>query len=349
MAKNKYIVSVGESVIRDISTKDIIMIGTSAVDSSFAMTATKNDVRGGPGNGILFSYVSDRTFDVTITQASFNKEILALNAGSLIQTGLIDYIQTDCLELDATGKATLSKTPKAGTQATIIMPDNLKVKVTPVGQQVTVPDGENLVVYAAYTTTVEAESLEVGASTPPKVVDLLYTAEVRDDSGIVVEYMQIHVPKLQLSGNYTLSFSANGVANEAIEGSALSSQDGGCGLGGGYYARVAWIPAEGAIGASYNMIAATPSDWSFSVGAGLPAYKQIEVLGIPNDGVRANVLITSDCTFAKEGTWDAAITLNASTGLVTCATGATAPKTAVAIITHTPTGLTDRCMFRIVP
>lgn len=344
---NKYIVSVGESVLRDINTKDIIMIGTSAVDSSFAMTATKNDVRGGPGNSILFSYVSDRTFDVTINQASFNKEILALNAGSLIKTGVVDYIQTDCLKLDATGKAELSKTPKVGTQVTVIMPDNLQVKVTPVGKQVTVPDGENLTVYAAYTASVQAESLEVGVSTPPKVVDLLYTAEVRDDAGNIVEYMQIHVPKLQLSGNYTLSLSANGVANEAIEGSALATQEGGCGLGTGYYARVAWIPADGSVDTSYNMIAATPSDWTFSIAAGVPASKQIEVLGIPNDGIRANVLITSDCTFSKEAGGDAAFTVSAG-GLVTCGGSATASKQAVIVITHTPTGLTDRCIFQTV-
>ena len=179
------------------------------------------------------------------------------------------------------------------------------------------------------------------------MVDLIYTAEVRDETGVIVEYMQIHVPKLQLSGNYTLTFNANGVANEAIEGSAMSTKEGGCGLGGGYYARVAWVPASGTVATSYNLIAATPSDWDFSVAAGLPASKQIEVLGIPNDGVRANVVITSDCTFAKEAGGDTTITVSAG-GLVTASISATAGQSAVIIATHTPTGLTDRCIFQVV-
>ena len=344
---NKYIVSVGEVVLRNIATKDIIAIGTTAVDTSFALTATKTDVRGGPGNSILYSYVSERTFDVNITQASFNKEVLALNAGSLIKTGVIDYIQTDCIELDSGGVGTLSKSPKAGTDVIVVMPDNLRVTVTPSGTSITVPGGANLAVYAAYTTTVTAESLEISASAPPSMVDLIYTAEVRDETGAIVEYMQIHVPKLQLSGNYTLTFNANGVANEAIEGSAMSTKEGGCGLGGGYYARVAWVPASGTVATSYNLIAATPSDWDFSVAGGLPASKQVEVLGIPNDGIRANVVITSDCTFAKEAGGATTITVSAG-GLVTASISAIAGQSAVIIATHTPTGLTDRCIFQVV-
>lgn len=338
----KFIVSVGEVVLRNIATKEVIAIGTTAVDTSFALTATKTDVRGGAGNNILFSYISERSFDVTITQASFNKEVLALNAGSLINTGTVEYLYTECLELDGLGKATLSKVPIGN--VTVIKPDDIKVTVTPSGSEITVANGANLTVHATYMTSGTAESVLVGANTPPTMVELFYTTEVRDETNAVVELMQIYIPRFQLSGNYTMTFNANGVANEAIEGSAMLSSDGGCNLSG-IYARIAWLPVT--VGSNaFSLIAATPSDWDFSVSS-LPATKQIEVLGIPGDGIRANINITDDCTFAIETGGDSDITVSAG-GLVSCAGTALAGDSAIVVVTHTDTGITDRCIFNVV-
>lgn len=338
----KFIVSVGEAILRNPATKEIIAIGATAVDTSFTLTANKTDVRGGPGNSILFSYVSERTFDVSITQASFNKEVLALNAGTLIQSGVIEYLHTDCIELDATGKGTLSKTPIGN--VTVIGEDDIKATVTPAGDDITVAERANQTVYATYMTSGEAETVTISATAPPSLVELIYTTEIRDDKNQVVEIMQIHVPRLQLSGNYTMTLSASGSATEAIEGTALASREGGCGVGG-YYARVAWVPVDGAgFSSSFSQIAAVPSDWSFNAGAA--ASKQIEVLGIPGDGIRANINITSDCTFAKDTGGSASITVSAG-GLVTMAAAATAGDSATIVVTHTPTGLTDRCLFAV--
>lgn len=340
----KFIVSVGEVILRNIATKEVIAIGTTAVDTSFALTATKTDVRGGVGNGILFSYVSERSFDVTITQASFNKEVLALNAGSLIQTGTIEYLYTECVELDASGEATLTKVPIGN--VTAIKPDDIKVTITPVGSTITIAGGANLApVWVTYMTSGTAESVLIGSNTPPSMVELFYTTEVRDETNAVVELMQIYVPKFQLSGNYTMTFNANGVANEAIEGTAMLSSAGGCELSG-IYARIAWLDVSGSTASSFSLIAATPSDWDFSAAA-LPQTKQIEVLGIPGDGIRANINITADCTFAIESGGDADITVSAG-GLVTCANTATLADSAVVVVTHTATGITDRCIFNVV-
>lgn len=338
----KFIVSVGEAILRNPATKEIIAIGATAVDTSFTLTANKTDVRGGPGNSILFSYVSERTFDVSITQASFNKEVLALNAGTLIQSGVIEYLHTDCLEIDATGAGTLSKTPIGN--VTVIGEDDIKATVTPAGEVITVPERANQTVHATYMTSGEAETVTISATAPPSLVELIYTTEIRDDKNQVVEIMQIHVPRLQLSGNYTMTLSASGAATEAIEGTALSSREGGCGVGG-YYARVAWVPVDGTgFSSSFSQIAAVPSDWSFNTGAS--SSKQIEVLGIPGDGIRANINITSDCTFEKESGGSTSITVSAG-GLVTMAAAATAGDTATVVVTHTPTGLTDRCLFTV--
>lgn len=341
---NTFIVSVGEVILRNIATKEIIAIGTSVVDSSFALTSTKTDVRAGKGNSIIYSYVSERALNVTINQASFNKEVLALNAGGLIESGVIEYVQTDCIELDAAGAGVLTKTPIGN--VAVILPNNIKVSVIPVGTAITVANGENKTVYAAYTTSAAGESLLVSDNTPPSTVDMIYTTEVRDETNAIVEIMQIHVPKLALSGNFTLTFNASGIANEAIEGTALSSKEGGCGLGGGYYARIAWIASGTASLTPYGLIAATPASWDFSK-ALLPLTKQIEVLGIPNDGLRANANITSLCTFAVAAGGDADITVSAG-GLVTCAALAIATDKATIIVTHTASGLKDNCLFTVV-
>lgn len=340
----KFIYSIGDVVLRNPTDKSIIAIGTTAIDASFALTSTSAEVRGGRGNSVLFSYITERKFDVRINQASFNKEVLALNAGSLIETGLVEYLFTECIDLDVSGVGTLTKTPLGS--VTAITNDNIKYTVTPVGGQITIADAASKSVNVAYMVSAQGEKITISSTTPPSVVDLLYTAEVRDDNNTVVEYMQIHVPKLQLSGNYTLSFNASGVANEAIEGTALASAISGCSSGGAY-AEVMWIPASGSSVASFSMIAAIPSDWEVSIAAGLPVSKQIEVLGVYTDGIHANTNITADSTFAMDAGADTDITVSAG-GLVTVAAGATAGDKGIVVVTHTDTGLTDRCLFEVV-
>lgn len=340
----KFIYSVGDVVLRNPVDKSIIAIGTTAIDASFALTATSAQVRGGRGNPVLFSYITERTFDVTINQASFNKEVLALNAGNLIEGGLVEYLFTECIDLDASGAGTLSKTPLG--DVTAITNDNMKYTVTPSGGQITISELAGQSVNVAYMTSADGEKLTISSDVPPSVVDMIYTAEVRDENNNIVEYMQIHVPKLQLSGNYTLSFNASGVAQETIEGTALSAPISGCSSGGAY-AEIMWIPAEGTSAASFTMIAAIPSDWDFSVAAGLPQSKQIEVLGVYTDGIHANVNITSDCSFDMEVGSDEDITVSTG-GLVTVADTATSGDSGIVIVTHTPTGLTDRCIFNVV-
>ena len=339
----KFIYSVGDVVLRNPADKSIIAIGTTAIDASFALTATSAQVRGGRGNAVLFSYITERTFDVTINQASFNKEVLALNAGSLIETGLVQYLYTECIDLNASGVGTLTKTPLGS--VTAIANDNRKFTVTPVGGQITIAELAGQSVNVAYMVSAQGEKLSVGSSVPPSVVDMIYTAEVRDENNTVVEYMQIHVPKLQLSGNYTLSFNASGVANESITGTALSTSISGC--SDGAYAEIMWIPASGSSVASFTMIAAIPSDWDVSVAAGLPQSKQIEVLGVYTDGIHANVNITDECSFAMDTGSDPTITVSAG-GLVTVAASAIAGDSGTVVVTHTSTGLTDCCIFNVV-
>lgn len=340
----KFIYSIGDVVLRNPTDKSIIAIGTTAIDASFALTSTSAEVRGGRGNPVLFSYITDRKFDVSITQASFNKEILALNAGSLIETGLVQYLFTECVDLNASGVGTITKTPLG--DVTVITRDNVKYVVTPVGQQITVSGVTSQPVDVAYMVSAQGEKLTISSTTPPSVVDLLYTTEVRDENNTVVEYMQIHVPKFQISGNYTFTFNASGVANEPITGTALAAPMSSCSLGGAY-AEVMWIPATGSSAPTFTMIAAIPSDWDFSIAAGLPQSKQIEVLGVYTDGIHANVNITDNSTFSKESGGSASITVSAG-GLVTVAAGALAGDSATVVVTHTPTGLTDRCVFTVV-
>lgn len=339
-----FIYSIGDVVLRNPTDKSIIAVGTTAIDASFALTATSAKVRGGRGNSVLFSYITEREFNVTVTQASFNKEVLALNAGSLIDTGLVEYLFTECIDLDASGVGTLTKTPLGA--VTAITNDNMKYTVTPVGGQITIAGVVSQSVNVAYMVSAQGEKVTIGSTTPPSIVDLLYSTEVRDDNNVIVEYMQIHVPKLQLSGNYTLSFNASGVASEAIEGTALGSFISGCGADRGY-AEVMWIPVSGSSASSFSVIAAIPSDWEVSKASGLPVTKQIEVLGVYNDGIHANTNITSGCTFAMEAGADTDITVSAG-GLVTIASPALAGDNGIVVVTHTDTGLTDRCLFTVV-
>lgn len=332
---NEFLVSVADAVLRDPLTGNAIAYGTTNITSAFTLTTAQTDVRGGINNPLLYTYIHDRALDVKIEQATFDKVILGLNVGQLVQTGLVNVIQTDCIVLSS-GSGTLTETPVG--DVTVFLENGTVQTVTPSGSDITVSGGANQRITAIYTTATSADQITVETVTPPSVVDLTLIAEVRDNSGAIVQKLQINVPRFQVLGNYTLSLAANGVSNQALEGKALATASSDC-VSGNYYAKVTWIPVS-TTDVPVSSIAAIPSTVTFSAGGTLPATRQITVLGI-RGGIYANTNITSSCTYAKSGSAGPAISVNASSGLITAGSAATSGQTAVISVTYASASLVD--------
>lgn len=334
---NSFLVSVANAVVRDPNTLEAIMYGTANIDSALTISMASTEVRGGINNPLLYTYLHDRKVDVKLTQATFDKNILALNAGNSVLNGAISAVKTDCIVLSS-GSGTTTATPTGN--VTVFLPNGTTQTVTPVGSAITVAGGGNQKITAVYTYTVTADQLTIETTKPPSVVDLTLIAEVRDNTGVITEYLQINIPRFQVLGNYTLSLAANGVSNQALEGTSLAVASSDC-TAGEYYAKVTWIPAS-TTSVAVSDIAASPTSLTFSVAAGLPASKQINVYGL-RGGLYSNVNVTTSCSFVIT-TGSPSWSVGLHTGLVTAGSSTAAGYLGTVTVTYydaTSGSLTD--------
>lgn len=342
MANNQFLVSSADAILRDPNTGAAIALGKANITSAFKLTTAQTDVRGGINNPLLYTYIHDRVLEISIEQATFDKTVLGLNAGQLVVNGSVAVTQTDCLVLSASGSGTVTLTPTGN--VTVFLSNGTVETVTPSTKDITVSNGANDKVTAVYVTMVSADQITIETTTPPTVVDLTLMAEVRDNTGVVVETLHINAPRFQVLGNYTLSMAANGVSNQSLDGKALAVASTDC-VSGEYYAKVTWIPSA-ITTVSYSSIAAIPSRVTFNAGSTAQT-SQLSVLGI-RGGMYANANITSSCTFVASGSAMGNITCGSATGLVSSGSAITTAHGALITVTYASGSLVDYVTVRAV-
>jgi hypothetical protein len=329
------LVSVADVIIRDATTKAGLVLGKANISSALKIAMANADVRGGIGNKLLFKYFHTKELSVDIEQAQFGESFLALNSGVSVVTGAAEVVQTDCLVTSASSCAQITLTPIGN--VTCFLPDGSIQTVTPSTKDLVLTGAASVKITAVYATSKTVDLTTVEAGTPPKIVDLVLKAEIRDQatSG-VKKYLQIHIPSFQLSGTYDLALSANGVSTEKLSGTALGVESASCSTED-YYGTFAYIPVSSAT--VYTSIAATPSTIAWTK---LTAQSsQISVLGIKG-GVYDNANITTSCTYARSGSSASGIVVGAATGLITAsASSIPIAETAVIACTYASGSLVD--------
>jgi len=328
MANNEFLVSVANVVLRDPTTLEGLAYGKANISSAFSISMQKTEVRGGINNPLVYSYYHDRMVEINIEQAIFTETVVALNAGATIQSAAVTVLKTECLVLSASGSGTCTETPTGN--VSVFLPSGTIEFVTPTGSDFTTSGGADLRVDVVYPYSKASDRITVDAFTPPSVVDLTLLAEVRDNTGAVTYYLQVHVPRFQVSGNYTMTLSANGVSTQALEGTALVSAATDC-SGSDYYATVTWIPSA-ATTIAINAIAATPGTMEFTE-ASLPSNQTITTLGI-RGGLYTNLNITTSCSYAMAAGGSAAFSVGANTGVVTAGSSGSAGHAATVDVTY---------------
>lgn len=286
---NNFLVSVADAIGRDANTGQGIFMGKANISSAFTVSTTAVETRGGKGNPLLYVFYHSRKIDVKISSVVFDKQFIGMNVGALSVSGTVTAVYTECIQLSS-GVGTLTNTPLS--DVVVFLPDGTIQNITPVGKTITVVSGASLAPTVVYDYSTTADQITASTSTPPMVIDLVLLAEVRDNSNTIVDYLQIHIPRFQISGNYTLSLAANGVSNSDLDGMALSVDSTDC-VTGSYFAKITEIAAVAASN-TITSIVAIPSTLVYSVAAGLPATQSIKVLGIA--GV-ANTNLTTSCSF----------------------------------------------------
>ena len=310
---NQFLVSVAEVVLRDSSTHQAIAHGTTNVMTSLTQTMAKTDVRGGINNALLYAYFHDRAINFKIEMATFNEYVLALNNGATILNGSVTVVATDCVVL-ASGSGVLSKTPTSN--VTVFFDNGASQLVTAIGKNIYISGGASSKVDCVYEYSTTADQITAGATTPPSIVDLTLTAEVRDAShSTVVTYFQLNVPQFAVSGNYTLSLNANAVSNQTLDGEALVTFSSDC-TTGNYYYKATFIDNTGT-STPVTWIAANPDPMSISIAAGLPTTRQISVSGYRGQLYGVLPVTTSSSYVKTTGTSGSQNISVSATGLVT--------------------------------
>jgi hypothetical protein len=338
---NEILVSVANVVLRDPTTKAGIAYGKFNISSAFNITMSNTDVRAGIDAPKIFSYYHSREVAISIKQAVFTETIMALNLGQTVSTGAKTVLQTDCVDLSASGSGVITLTPIGNVE--VFFSDGSIQTITPIVKNITVSGAVSQSVMAVYSTSKTADQITMETTTPPSIVDLTLIAEIRSSGqSTPTKYLQINVPRFQVAGNYTLDMAMDGVSNETLDGTALESTSSDCATSG-YYAKITFIPVTATT--TYSSIAAIPATiaWTKSTAQS----SQINVLGI-RGGVYANTNITTDCTFARSGSSGSGITVGASTGLISTSASSTTIAETVRINATYPSGsLVDYVMINI--
>ena len=205
-------------------------------------------------NSLLGKYFHDTAMELTLTDALFSLEYLALNVGGTI-TASSNVITMEQITTTVADTITVSETPQAfgsvGTigWASIAGKDNwTKITfdaATKTASLAGIPVGTTMCVKYIHTDASASQFVVSSAFIPDQVHAVLtlplFKATVGSDASYTssskVGEVQVDIPNFLLAGAQELSLSSSGAATTALSGSALASYTGNEGCDdAGYYA-----------------------------------------------------------------------------------------------------------------
>ena len=111
MAERFILAGVGDISLFDQGTGEIIVTSKTLTDSGINFSVTAEDIRGGRANAILGKYFHDTAMELTLTDALFSLEYLALNVGGTI-TASSNVFTTEQITTTVADSITVSETPQ---------------------------------------------------------------------------------------------------------------------------------------------------------------------------------------------------------------------------------------------
>lgn len=290
--------------------------GTTNLNSSIEVSMEEQDINAGKGNKLVYSYKYGRQLTISLEAADWRLEYIALQTGSDIEEGLKDCYRISKCYQATEGIVMLAEKPIGdvavelpnGTIVTVT-PDELKVDLTDKGVT-------NEMVNVTYKFSNQGKQLTIDSETSPKVFKLVLDADKHSNKLGKIGSVQIEVPSYQPSGNFSMSFTPDGVTSTAIDGKALAVESDTCSDGGDVYAYVReFNDMQSAV--TVADIAATPAFVNLKVGD----TKQITVIGLKGALHSTVAVDNGDCTFEDESTGIVSVSAD---GIITAETAGSA-------------------------
>lgn len=300
-----------------VSTADFAMYyndvlactGTTNLNTSIDVSLQEANVNAGKGNGLVYSYKYGRELGVNLESASWNLEYLAANLGNDIVNQLADiYAINECVQL-TNGVGSVAKTPIG--DVAVVLENGTIVTITPTGKSIDLSETTTatVMVNATYKYSGLAKTIVIDADTSPKIYRLVLDADRHNSKIGKVGSLQIEVPSFQPTGNFTMSFAAEGTNSTTIEGKAVAVAGDTCSSGSAVYAYVRQFDTDADV-FTVDEIIATPSSVAIT---GTGTYT-LKVRGL-KDNYMPIAIDNSDCTFVSSAPSKA--TVGASSGVVT--------------------------------
>lgn len=323
---NRYIAGVGKALL--FKNNQLVGVGKTYTESTFNFSTDKGEIRGGAGNALIGQYFYNSSLGVTITDACFNLETIALNLGvGIEQGGVVFYESTGAGDVTgAGGVITLTEEPVAFDGAKMAWykkPTDEQWNMTTigVGNTITIPgadEGEHYCVKYPYE-AICARHVVVKTQFAPAVVHLVLINDIFSSdttnagNSSKCGALITDIPQFQLSGSQEISATPTSSATQALTGNAMAVLDGvGC-EDDPYYGTITECIFD--TDWCQSVIALAPVDADMELAVGDTKVGQIyAVFG----GMTASRLIDP-----KEFVWavesGTAVTVDATTGLITAA------------------------------
>ena len=244
----KFLVSTADCFGYD-ADDNLLFTGTTLLDTSIETTLSNTDVRAGKGNQLQYIYYHTAEMNITVNEAQFSLEFLALNTGSDIKTGEDVFVE-ESVTL-ANGQGTVKQDPLALSGKTmygwVTFGDGTVERVTFTGKAFTVSNGDSndTVCVRYYTQVTSARSITINADMLPSTIRLVMEAQLcsSDSTTNKIGVVQIEVPKASMTGAFTLSMTPDSVAQTPLSVRALAStvEAGGCNGKKSIYAKITEI------------------------------------------------------------------------------------------------------------
>lgn len=303
--------------------------GTTNLNTSLEVSMQEQNVNAGKGNKLVYSFKYGRELSATLEAADWKLEYLSMATGSKIAEGLTDvYKMGECVIL-TNGVGILTATPIG--DVAIEMPDGSIVTITPDNTEVDLTSFglSNESVKATYRYNRIAKTLVIDAESTPMTGRLVLNADKHNNSVGKVGSIEIVIPSYQLNGNFTISFTPDGVSSTSLEGKALAVEGDTC-ADGSVYAYVKEYD-DTPVAMSVSEIAATPATINIST-TGTNTTATISVIGLKSVLYSNIELDNADCEFVSD---TPAIATVDESGVVTAVASGTAK------ITVTYNGVSD--------
>lgn len=349
MARRYYLASVGnaEGFVKKQNELQHVLSSRTLTESTLGFTSTQEEVRAGQGAKLYGRFNHTAGMTVTLTDAMFDMNYIALQTGSDISLGgsAIHSGESFVAAADAQQTVTLENEPVALGKACGL--DKICVWFRPAGcnpsqNDISIEVDGTTNTYAAGTLTIGgadakkfvsgttycvsyfanenlAKFMQIAANFVPAEMVLILTAKLYEgdanapESGKPAGEITIKVPRFQLDGQFDLSMAMASAATMQLSGTALAVDAGGCNDEGIYAEVVQVIQGETYTSAGIVELAVDPDSAKANETPIVFGYTdgQSDSVLIPNTDLTFDPALTSD-RFAASQTYTISLKENAA-------------------------------------